>query len=230
MRAVSEAEVGISLDLYSRSGCTAPGNGSGASVKISLVEQAAAWPVSFASNNALGTSMGTRWRYAQCSQQRSADLVGAGAVAANDLLRAARQRTASLMSPDVCLSRQELAELVNAWVWEHHEKVVEHSANWVGQLECGKIRWPGTRQDTGREPTMRPLPLARVLPHRRLPRGSIWVSFTVGCYRPVRSLDRHNLWIRISRTVADTVSNSYGSEGWEFESLRARQICHLCCL
>jgi transcriptional regulator with XRE-family HTH domain len=43
----------------------------------------------------------------------------------------------------VCLSRQELAELVNTWVWDHHDKVVEHSANWVGQLESGKIRWPG---------------------------------------------------------------------------------------
>ncbi|HKR51390.1 MAG TPA: hypothetical protein VJT72_17765 [Pseudonocardiaceae bacterium] len=62
---------------------------------------------------------------------------------ANDLLRAARQRTASPTSPEVRLSRQELAELVNAWVWDHHEKVVEHSANWVCQLECGKIRWPG---------------------------------------------------------------------------------------
>ena len=64
-------------------------------------------------------------------------------MAANDLLRAARKRTASLTSPDVCLSRQELAELVNAWVWDHHEKMVEHSANYIGQLECGKIRWPG---------------------------------------------------------------------------------------
>jgi hypothetical protein len=35
-------------------------------------------------------------------------------------------------------------------------------------------------------------------------------------------VDRCNLRIHISRTVADTVSNSYGSEGWEFESLRAR--------
>jgi hypothetical protein len=43
----------------------------------------------------------------------------------------------------VCLSRQELAELVNAWAWDHHEKMLEHSANYIGQLECGKIRWPG---------------------------------------------------------------------------------------
>ncbi|MGH3693010.1 MAG: XRE family transcriptional regulator, partial [Pseudonocardiaceae bacterium] len=58
-------------------------------------------------------------------------------------LQAARERTASLTSPDVCLSRQELAELVNAWVWEHHHKAVELTANYVGQLERGKIRWPG---------------------------------------------------------------------------------------
>ncbi len=63
-------------------------------------------------------------------------------MAANDVFRAARQRTASLTSPDVCLSRQELAELVNTWAWDHHEKMLEHSANWVGQIERGKIRWP----------------------------------------------------------------------------------------
>ncbi len=62
---------------------------------------------------------------------------------ANKQLRAARQRTASLTSPDVGLSRQELAELVNTWAWNHHEKTQYHSASWVGQLERGKIRWPG---------------------------------------------------------------------------------------
>jgi hypothetical protein len=46
-------------------------------------------------------------------------------MAANDVFRAARQRTASLTYPgDVCLSRQELAELVNTYVWEHHGKKV----------------------------------------------------------------------------------------------------------
>ncbi len=63
--------------------------------------------------------------------------------AENKLLRAARERTASLVSPDVCLSRQELAELVNAWVWEHHHKVVDASENYVGKLERGIICWPG---------------------------------------------------------------------------------------
>jgi hypothetical protein len=36
--------------------------------------------------------------------------------AANDQLRAARERTASPTYADECLSRQELAELVNAYV------------------------------------------------------------------------------------------------------------------
>jgi hypothetical protein len=62
---------------------------------------------------------------------------------ANDQLRAARQRTASLTYPDECLSRQELAELANAWIWEHRNKKVELTANYVGKLEQGVIRWPG---------------------------------------------------------------------------------------
>jgi hypothetical protein len=40
----------------------------------------------------------------------------------------------------------------------------------------------------------------------------------------MRSTDRPNLRIHIPRTVVDTVSNSYGSEGWGFESLRARRL------
>jgi hypothetical protein len=44
----------------------------------------------------------------------------------------------------VCLSRQELAELVNAWAWKHRDKMLEHGANWLGQLERGRIRWPST--------------------------------------------------------------------------------------
>ena len=62
---------------------------------------------------------------------------------ANEKLRAARERTVSPIHPDECLSREELAELVNAWVWEHHHTMVAASANYIGQLERGKIRWPG---------------------------------------------------------------------------------------
>jgi hypothetical protein len=62
--------------------------------------------------------------------------------AANDQFRAARERTASLTYPEECLSRQELAELVNAYIWEHHRKVVPLDAGYVGKLERGIIRWP----------------------------------------------------------------------------------------
>lgn len=63
--------------------------------------------------------------------------------AENEQLRAARERTASLTSPEECLSRQELAELVNTWIWKHHKKMAALSANYIGQLERGKISWPG---------------------------------------------------------------------------------------
>jgi transcriptional regulator with XRE-family HTH domain len=62
---------------------------------------------------------------------------------ANEKLREARKRTESLAQPDLCLSRQELAELVNTWIWDHRNKVMGASANYIGQLERGKIHWPG---------------------------------------------------------------------------------------
>jgi hypothetical protein len=61
----------------------------------------------------------------------------------NKKFREARERTASLVSPDECLSRQELAELANAWIWKHRKKMAALSANYIGQLERGYIRWPG---------------------------------------------------------------------------------------
>jgi hypothetical protein len=64
--------------------------------------------------------------------------------AANDKFREARQRTASLAYPDECLSRQELAELANAWIWEHHKKEARLTGNYIGKLEQGVIRWPST--------------------------------------------------------------------------------------
>jgi hypothetical protein len=71
--------------------------------------------------------------------------VGSNAVAEpNDQLRRARERTESPNSSGDCLSRQELAELVNAWVFEHTEehRVIELDANYIGKLEQGTIRWP----------------------------------------------------------------------------------------
>ncbi|MGH8571573.1 MAG: XRE family transcriptional regulator [Gammaproteobacteria bacterium] len=62
----------------------------------------------------------------------------------NDLLRGARERVESPYASGDCLSRQELAELVNAWVFEHTEdhRVIELDANYIGKLEQGVIRWP----------------------------------------------------------------------------------------
>lgn len=42
----------------------------------------------------------------------------------------------------MCLSRQELADLVNIWVGDHHHKTVFATANYIGKLEIGLIRWP----------------------------------------------------------------------------------------
>ena len=36
----------------------------------------------------------------------------------NDLLSASRERTPSRLAPGECMSRRELAEAVNAWLWE----------------------------------------------------------------------------------------------------------------
>ncbi|MGH4025111.1 MAG: hypothetical protein ACRDRV_11080 [Pseudonocardiaceae bacterium] len=57
----------------------------------------------------------------------------------------ARERVESPYSSGDCLSRQELAELVNAWVFERTGRVLELDANYVGKLEQGRIRWPQDR-------------------------------------------------------------------------------------
>lgn len=62
----------------------------------------------------------------------------------NDLLRQARERTESPSASGDCLSRQELAELVNTWVYDHtpQHRIIELDANYIGKLEQGTIRWP----------------------------------------------------------------------------------------
>lgn len=67
----------------------------------------------------------------------------------NDHLRRARERVESPNATGQPLSRQELAELVNAWVYENTTppKILETDANYLGQLERGRIRWP---QDSDR--------------------------------------------------------------------------------
>ncbi|WP_202970563.1 helix-turn-helix domain-containing protein [Saccharothrix sp. ALI-22-I] len=60
----------------------------------------------------------------------------------NEALRAARERTESPAHPGECLSRQELAELVNEYVYRHANRREGIDANYVGKVERGLIRWP----------------------------------------------------------------------------------------
>ena len=60
----------------------------------------------------------------------------------NDKFRDARERTQSPANPDECLSRQEVAELANAWIWEHRHEKFDLDASYIGKLEQGVIRWP----------------------------------------------------------------------------------------
>ena len=63
-------------------------------------------------------------------------------VSRNDLLTQARELTPSRVTPDVCMSRQELADLANAWLLEAKKRTAELDANYIGKLERGVIRWP----------------------------------------------------------------------------------------
>lgn len=62
----------------------------------------------------------------------------------NDHLRRARERVESPNATGEPLSRQELAELVNAWVYANTtaHRVIELDANYVGKLERRAIQWP----------------------------------------------------------------------------------------
>jgi hypothetical protein len=62
----------------------------------------------------------------------------------NDHLRRARERVESPHATGEPFSRQELAELVNAWVYANTtpHRVIELDANYIGKLERGTIKWP----------------------------------------------------------------------------------------
>ncbi len=66
----------------------------------------------------------------------------------NEHLRLARERTPSAEVPGTAMSRQELADRVNAHLFEHTGRLHELDDNYVGKLERGIIRWP---QGTYRE-------------------------------------------------------------------------------
>ncbi|GGS34914.1 hypothetical protein [Actinokineospora fastidiosa] len=60
----------------------------------------------------------------------------------NGRLRAARHRTPSRRVPGEPMSRAELAEAVNAWLWESTGKRYDLDARAVGRWERGVVRWP----------------------------------------------------------------------------------------
>jgi hypothetical protein len=62
---------------------------------------------------------------------------------ANDLLRDARLSRRSPSGSGRPMSRQELAEQVNAYLWKQHKRRTNLDENDVGLLERGENRWPG---------------------------------------------------------------------------------------
>jgi hypothetical protein len=60
----------------------------------------------------------------------------------NVLLRQARAWVASPSTPGESASRQDLADLVNAWMLREKNQVGTWTANYVGKLERGLVRWP----------------------------------------------------------------------------------------
>lgn len=72
----------------------------------------------------------------------------------NEALRRARENVESPNASGAPLTRQELAELVNAWIYEYTTatNIAEIDANYIGKLEQGKIRWP---QDQHRRAALR---------------------------------------------------------------------------
>jgi hypothetical protein len=60
----------------------------------------------------------------------------------NELLRAARGRIPSLLAPGGCLSRSELAEAVNAWLWQCTGRRYELDGHHVAKYERGVVRFP----------------------------------------------------------------------------------------
>ncbi|MFI9643960.1 hypothetical protein ACIG87_28590 [Micromonospora sp. NPDC051925] len=60
----------------------------------------------------------------------------------NDLLRAARLALRSPSGSGRPMSRQELAEAVNAYLYDHAGRMVAVAGHYIGNLERGQTRWP----------------------------------------------------------------------------------------
>jgi transcriptional regulator with XRE-family HTH domain len=63
----------------------------------------------------------------------------------NTLLAAARRRLSSPTGSGRELSRQEVAEAVNEYLWTTYNERASLSRNYIGKLEQGKHRWPRKR-------------------------------------------------------------------------------------
>lgn len=64
----------------------------------------------------------------------------------NHLLAQARRSLKSPSGSGRDMSRQELAEAVNTYLWERHQERDHVDATYVGHLEQGRYRWPGARR------------------------------------------------------------------------------------
>jgi hypothetical protein len=60
----------------------------------------------------------------------------------NDALRAARERTPSRFTPGETMTRAELADAVNAWLWENTGGRFELDDHLIGKWERGIVRYP----------------------------------------------------------------------------------------
>ncbi|GLZ38188.1 XRE family transcriptional regulator [Actinokineospora sp. NBRC 105648] len=89
----------------------------------------------------------------------------------NRLLRTARESVPSPYGSGEPLTRQELAELVNAWLHDHTGRLVELDANYIGKLEQGIIRRPQDRDRRAAFRSVLGVPTDVELGFRRSPRS-----------------------------------------------------------
>lgn len=64
------------------------------------------------------------------------------ALGPNELLRRARRATPSPTGSGLPMSRQELAEAVNIYLWDTYGRVTTLDCRYIGKLERGQHRWP----------------------------------------------------------------------------------------
>jgi hypothetical protein len=64
----------------------------------------------------------------------------------NHLLARARRSLKSPSGSGRDMSRQELADAVNAYMWHRHQERDHVDATYIGHLEQGRYRWPGARR------------------------------------------------------------------------------------